>query len=132
MDFKSIKETLMKQGFVEIGGTGSDEVWTPAPGNETLRGTYLGVEENMGSKKNSNLYSMETADGKVIKFWGSKVLDDRMANVEPGELLAVVWKGKLTGKTGTPYHDYAVFHEKKTEDTSSLKEEEELEGEVPL
>lgn len=131
MDFKSIKETLMKQGFVEIGGTGSDEVWKPAPGNETLRGTYLECEENMGSKKNSNLYSLETADGKVVKFWGSKVLDDRMNTVEPGELLAVVWKGKVNAKNGTAYHDYAVFHEKAEEKTDSLKEEE-LEEEVPL
>lgn len=78
--------------------------------NKELVGTYLEVAEGIGENE-SNLYSIRLADGTVASVWGSKILDVRLKNIEPGEEVRIVYKGvKKTIKGGRTYHDFDVYH----------------------
>lgn len=80
--------------------------------NEAIEGRYVSKEGNQGQKKNSNIHTLQTQEGEV-KFWGSMVLDDKLAQIEAeygmGTLIRVVYLGKVKGKSGTEYKDFDVF-----------------------
>lgn len=46
---------------------------------------------------------------EVVTIWGSKALDGKIAdNVQPGQAVRIIWKGKKMGKTGNSYHDWTI------------------------
>jgi hypothetical protein len=81
--------------------------WEPEIIGETLQGTYIDLEENMGQYK-SNLYTIKTSEGEV-KVWGSKVLDELMKKVDLGLEIRITYNGKQPSKTGkNPWKDFKV------------------------
>lgn len=89
----------------EIVSDTNDNVWDKlAP----IEGRYAKLEQGMGAKANSNLYTIQTDNGP-FKVWGSTVLDDKLTSVPMGSYVKIEYMGKETSKTGTQYHTYRVF-----------------------
>ena len=73
-------------------------------------GKYVGKETGIG-ENNSTLYSLQQADGTVVKVWGSTVLDGKMANVGIGQIVQIKFLGSKPSpkRKGKTYKDFAVF-----------------------
>jgi len=81
--------------------------WEPEIIGETLQGTYIDLEEDVGQYK-SNLYTIKTSEGEV-KVWGSKVLDELMKKVDLGLEVRITYNGKQPSKSGkNPWKDFKV------------------------
>lgn len=74
---------------------------------DSIEGRYIGKKENVGKNK-SNVYTLETEDGRKIGVWGSTVLDSKFQNIGIGKMVAIEYLGEKTGKTGSRYKDYKV------------------------
>lgn len=76
-------------------------------------GHFLSVEAEVGPNK-SNLYSFKKEDGEVLGVWGNTILDSRFKNLELGDKIKIIYKGRETSpKTGREYHNFEVFKAKK-------------------
>ena len=97
--------------------------------DKEFEGIFVGVETEVGPNK-SNLYSFKTENGIVISVWGNTILDTRFKNLEVGDWVRIVYKGKTESpKTGRTYHDFDVF---KDEDQGGPVGEPEVEvGDEP-
>ena len=73
-----------------------------------VEGIYKGCQENVGPN-NSKMHYIEI-DGELCSFWGSDVLDKRLAQVHEGDEVRITYKGKA--KSNTPgrkgYYDYTI------------------------
>jgi len=99
---------------------GDGKTWNPkkdengkdliAGEDSVLDGYYLSFEENKG-KHNSTVYKIKDDDGQVWSAWGSAVLDDKMAGIEPGDYVRIQWLGLQDPKNvgGSQYHGWDVF-----------------------
>jgi hypothetical protein len=86
--------------------------WEPEAIGETLQGTYIELEEDVGQYK-SKLYTIKTSAGEV-KIWGSKVLDELMKKVDLGLEVRITYNGKQPSKTGkNPWKDFKVEYREK-------------------
>ena len=86
--------------------------WEPEVIGETLQGTYIDLEENVGQFK-SNLYTIRTSEGEV-KVWGSTVLDGLMDKVDMGLEVRITFNGKQPSKIGkNPWKDFKVEYREK-------------------
>lgn len=83
-----------------------------------ITGYFISSTPDQGKDKNStvHLFDVTNIEGEVIEpaqekgMWGSKVLDDQLAKVQPGQLVMIKWLGLRKPKTGgREYHDYEVF-----------------------
>lgn len=79
--------------FKEVGKELPEE-WKPTEAGEFIEGIYAKKKTEVGPNK-SNLYIFEI-EGKLKSVWGSKVLDDRMddLNIEIGDTLRVTYEGE--------------------------------------
>lgn len=74
-----------------------------------LLGTFVGVQEKAGMN-GSNLYSLETADGKKVDFWGSTVLNRVMKLASVGDELKIHYLGmEKNAKNGREYKNFEVL-----------------------
>lgn len=86
------------------------EIWEPAIGNE-IEGSLEKVVENIGKFKKSKLYHVKTSEGKLLKIWGSTVLDNRLKNCVPGmDMVKILFKGDTLAANGNRYKTYDVWH----------------------
>ena len=72
---------------------------------DSIEGRYIGKKEKVG-RNNSNVYTIETADGKKVGVWGSTVLDSKFQNIGEGKMVAIQYVGIKKGKTGSTYKDF--------------------------
>jgi len=80
-------------------------------------GFFVSVETEVGPNK-SNLYNFRTEENENIAVWGNTILDMRFKNLQLGDKVKVVFKGKeLSPKTGREYNNFEVFKAKKEEIT---------------
>lgn len=90
--------------------------------NEPIEGKYVSHEDNQGQKKNSKIHTLQTPDGET-RFWGSMVLDDKLAQVEAdhglGTTIRIVFLGRIKGASGTEYKDFDVF----VDDTPTVQQD---------
>lgn len=84
------------------------DIWVPESMNDEISGRYLGVQHEVGENQ-SELYSIEVSEGKILNFWGSKVLDGKMVGVQIGQQVKIVFLGKVKPEGGREYKDYDVF-----------------------
>lgn len=84
-----------------------DDIFKFDDKGDTLTGTLINIKEGIGKFK-SFLYTVETPEGKTLKFWGSTTLDDQMSKVNLGDLIQVTYKGKPEGKN---YDVYEVLRD---------------------
>lgn len=82
----------------------NEDVWDKS---KPVEGYFVKTEQNMGAKKNSNLYSIKTTDG-IVKVWGSTVLDDKLDNVDSGSYVKIEYDGMKKSGSGSDYHLYSV------------------------
>lgn len=79
---------------------------------EPLQGVLVEKRENVGAN-NSMMYVLEKKDGQRVSFWGSSIIDQRMSNKQPGQELAIMYKGEAKSeKTGRKYKDYEFAFKK--------------------
>lgn len=76
---------------------------------EILKGEFVDKAENLGDN-NSTMYVIKNEVGQRVGVWGSTVLDIRMKNIEIGQSIRLVYKGKKASekRKGSKYHDYEV------------------------
>lgn len=108
-------ETVDGEEFVEVAGEGGGD-YAPTlsfRGDDpvTILGTFTGTEKNVGQNK-SSVHSFTQAkvegdpnhsgDHDEIQAWGSAILDDRLASVDPGSRVKVVYTGnRLPTRNGS-------------------------------
>lgn len=68
------------------------EIWKPKE-NEFIEGVLVAKRSEVGEKK-SHMYLLEVEPGKMVKLWGSVVLDELMEFVDVGNRIRVIYKGK--------------------------------------
>ena len=88
------------------------DVWKPENEGDTIEGILIEKKENAGTY-DSNAYMIDTKV-KQLLIWGSTVLDDRMAFINVGERVRIVYKGKEKNQKGQPVKIFRVFREKKS------------------
>lgn len=74
-----------------------------------IQGIYQGKKENVG-QNNSTIYELLLADGQLVGFWGSNLMDGKMNLVEVGKEVRVTFLGVAQPKTagGKPYRNFKV------------------------
>ncbi len=92
-----------------VNEVGTEDLWDWEK-NPMLVGVLIGVEENVGKRGESNMYTFGLKDNTRVKFWGTSVLDRRLSTCIEGEEVAIKYEGlKTSEKTGNEYHDFKVF-----------------------
>lgn len=91
-------------------GTELPEVWVPEKAGDSIEGIYLKKKENVGKNK-ANLYVLDV-EGTRKSVWGSTVLDDKMDDVNIGDLVTITFEGDDKEKG---YHKYKVEVEESEE-----------------
>lgn len=94
-------------GYVKMG---ANEAWD-YNSNPVFKGTFLYSEENVGPN-NSMMYTFRVDGGKMMGVWGSAILDTRLKNLQPGELVIIHYHGKKESekRKGSSYHHFDVYH----------------------
>jgi hypothetical protein len=111
-----VKEGIIMSEWTEVKRD-EDEIekpsyWEPEAVGESLQGTYIDFEENVGQFK-SKLYTIKTGQGEM-NIWGSKVLDELMKKVDLGMEVRITFNGKQPSKTGkNPWKDFKVEYRTK-------------------
>jgi len=94
---------------VEGQSTEGSELWDYEM-QEKLVGIYKSKKENIGPNK-SNMYFVEDKKGNLRSFWGTALLNDRFSDINIGEEVKLVYKGKVKSeKSGRSYHDFEIYH----------------------
>ncbi len=84
-------------------------------GEPEFIGFFISAEAEVGPNK-SNLYNFKKENGEVMAVWGNTILDARFKNLEIGDEVKIIYKGKETSpKTGREYNNFDVFKAKKGE-----------------
>lgn len=84
------------------------EIFWEAKEGEIVEGKLINKEVEVGSNK-SNLYSIETETGDIIKIWGSIRLDKLMELITIGNKLRIVCN-KIKSLSGNrTFYDYSVY-----------------------
>lgn len=94
---------------IESSNSGAD-VWDFDTQKE-FEGEFIRKEEKVGPN-NSNLYYFKAGvgvDEEEVAVWGGAVLDGRLAEVQPGTKVKIVYIGKQTSKRGNQFKNYDVF-----------------------
>ncbi len=103
----------MDREFREI----DPQVWKPVNSGDSTEGTYLKTQREVGMN-DSNLHCFRDDNGKEFTVWGSKILDDKLEYVKPGDFVKITYKGTETNKKGQPVKIIKVEVEvAKTKDT---------------
>jgi hypothetical protein len=107
--------------------------WNPTKTEATdesfIVGTYSGTEEGQGEKGTSQVHSLILEEvgnnghmsesckpGEKVAFWGSKVLDDTIAECISGERMKILYLGKTKTKDGKgSYHNWDVLVDTSTD-----------------
>lgn len=73
--------------------------WKPENDGDSVEGTYIGAEHEVGENK-SELYTVEATDGNPVKVWGSTILDQKMVAIKSGDKIKITYLGKGEAKSG--------------------------------
>ena len=73
-------------------------MWIPEEAEDAIEGIFINAEHDVGANK-SMLYTIDV--NKVpTGVWGSAILDQRMAAIQPGEKVKITFKGLGEKKSG--------------------------------
>lgn len=112
----------------------ADETWLyqEADAGDSVEGLLVGVRKiipKKGPDKDPrNLYTIQDEDDRLIDVWGSAVIDNHLAELEPNKWgVKLVYEGKITpDKGGRPYHSFTVYKLPVEEAIDDVPEPEEL------
>lgn len=104
------KTMINRQNYQQVGGgLDVDSMW-PAkekkPG-DGVEGRYVEIAKDFGPN-HSNVYVLETSDGKRVGVWGSTVIDGRFEKIAIGKMVGIEYVGEERGKSGKTYQNYWV------------------------
>jgi len=85
----------------------SNDIWLPEVAGETLKGLVKDIIEGSYGKT----YLIETDDGAIVRTPSHKVLQSRLADVEIGDEVGIIYKGQEppSVKGQNPTRIYQVF-----------------------
>lgn len=86
--------------------------WKPENDGDRIEGVLI-QKAKLGAKQ-SNAYYIENKEGNNL-VWGTAVLDDRLASVDVGDIVKIIYKGKKPNSKGQPTHQFEVYKKKVTE-----------------
>ncbi len=75
---------------------------------DSIEGQLISTENNVGIHK-SKMHSLKQSNGKMIKIWGSKILDDKLMSITFGTQIKIVYEGDIQPDKGNAYHDFKVY-----------------------
>lgn len=104
----------MSDDWKEATGSSNTVTWDyREPGSiREIVGTYKGAKTGLGANQ-STLYVIELLDGEKIGVWSTSVLDNKMSDVNIGDLVKITYLGKaLNDKTKREYHDFKVQYQR--------------------
>ena len=111
--------------FKEVGNE-LPEIWNPEKKGDFIVGVFKHKKENVGKHK-SNLYVLDQGK-ELISFWGSTVLDDKMAcYVNIGDEIRVTYQGENKDPKYQKFMIEKDIDEKTSEETSEKTETSEQE-----
>lgn len=89
----------------------TDDVMSFKEANQELVGHFVGTQTGQGQNGNSCVHALKRDDGSVVKFWGSKIIDEEIAKLRVGDYTKVVYLGLQQPKNsgGRPYHNFDVL-----------------------
>lgn len=78
--------------------------------DDSISGELVEIKTNVGRYK-SNIYTIKSdVNGEDIDVWGGTVLDSRMADIEKGATIKIVYLGEAPSKSGgNPVKLYDVY-----------------------
>ena len=89
-------------------GGNYNEVWKPTQDGDTIEGTLIKSESNVGPN-NQWVYDIKVAEGTVFSVWGKKVLDGQLSTVPVNSYIKIEFIGKKTSNKGNVFYDFNVF-----------------------
>ena len=114
-------------GWVKVGGEGSDRKSWDFKTNHEIEGVYTANHDVQTQNGISRVYTIKTADGDV-GVWEKAALRTMMENVPLGAEVRIVYLGKVQSQKNKAqsYHNFEVYHRPAQANTSSKVEETEL------
>lgn len=97
----------------KIEGNQGSDVWDFNTQAE-LEGEFVKKEVGIGPN-NSNMYHFLVGgvnEQEEVAVWGNTVLDSRLAEVNHGDKIKIVFLGMAKSKRGTQYKNFDVFIDK--------------------
>ena len=91
-----------------------------SPG-QILEGIYQQVQQRDFGERVAKLYTLNVDGDQVIRFWGSTVLDKRLARVPKGAWVQITYKGEA----GQGNRRYKNFDVRVNEETRLVLEKDE-------
>lgn len=119
-------KTKKGENWKEVNPTDWPEQWDYKTETELI-GILIEKEPDVGQNK-SMLYTIEKEDGTKLTIWGTTVLDSRLAGIEIGEKVKIVYDGEAEPKPGRkPTKLFKVYHASAKHKENVLKEEKIIE-----
>jgi hypothetical protein len=79
---------------------------------ENLSTILVHESKHLEILNNSKVYELEIGD-EILGVWGTSILDQKMAKVEVGDEVRIIFNGKkVSEKTKRQYKDFTVQHRK--------------------
>lgn len=86
--------------------------WTK---DKVLEGLYTQKRIITTSNGDSNLYTVEKKDHKIVDVWGNSMLDSFFKNMKSGTTIKIIYMGKVQSKKGgRSYHSYEFEYDDST------------------
>jgi len=82
--------------------------WDEKEAGFKVEGYLFDKNTGLGKQGNSTVYTVLQQNKEKVVFWGSAVLDDRIAAVGMGVYFMVTYNGKTKSKSGSLYHSFTV------------------------
>ena len=78
-----------------------------------VQGIYKAMKTNIG-QNDSTIYELQLADGRLVSFWGSSLLDGKFAQIEIGMEVRITFLGVAQPKSaaGRQYRNFKVEYAK--------------------
>lgn len=90
-------------------------------------GTYVGKSRPINTKYGVNhLYEIKNDEGEIVKFWGRKIIDDKMKFFKFGTKIKVHFVKAHPSKMGNDWKEIKVYGNQKIVDEEWLKEQSEM------
>lgn len=94
---------------------------------QVVCGTYVGKSKPINTKFGINhLYEIKNDEGEIVKFWGRKIIDDKMKFFKFGTKVKVHFVASRPSKMGNDWKEIKVYGNPKIVDEEWLKEQSEM------
>lgn len=102
--------------------------WKYEKEGDSITGVLIQIQSNVGTHKNSNLYTLDCKEAvesasEIMKVWGSVVLDQKMVGLNLGDRIKIVYNGiGIASGANNPPKLFTVFVDRPEKKVDSSKE----------